>query len=493
MNAMLKTERLPTGIVPLTSVITTVHYGSKERAYIEHEGWSFPHEISLDALPQYITQQYNPGNQRRVAVASVELPAELLRRGFYFVDTPGLGSSIKENTRTTEQFLPEVDAFIIVTSYDSPLSEEEVIVLEEVAFSPGRIFIVVNKQDTASSQERGFVIDHIREQLADVFGDVIPSIFSISAREALEAIRTHDEDRLAASGVFALQDALVHFLLTQKETEFLLRMSERILGVLGEFPGVAKELTRLTDFYTHLENHEGITIGDNPSHSAATVDISPRFTHCVICQRIERGVYEVLCKYQYNITVPGLTQTGLVEHGGLCAFHTWQYDAIASPRGTCLGFSPLLENLAARLRHSVDVAGNDAQSLREALEALRPTDNTCDICRARSDIERAAASSLGQILIAETEQKSLSLLCFPHLAHVVGQLEDGGLLAWLLLRQAAVFERLSEDMKRFVLRLDGARRRLISAEENSAAHRALMSLAGHRNVNGAVKPASDRF
>ena len=38
MNAMLGTDRLPTGIVPLTSVITTVQYGPKERAVLEYEG-----------------------------------------------------------------------------------------------------------------------------------------------------------------------------------------------------------------------------------------------------------------------------------------------------------------------------------------------------------------------------------------------------------------------------------------------------------------------
>ena len=63
MNAMLHTESLPTGIVPLTSVITTVSYGSAERAYIEHEGWSIPEEIRLDAVPHYVTQQGNPAHR----------------------------------------------------------------------------------------------------------------------------------------------------------------------------------------------------------------------------------------------------------------------------------------------------------------------------------------------------------------------------------------------------------------------------------------------
>ncbi len=116
MNAILRTDRLPTGIVPLTSVITTVGYGSKERVVLKYDSRILDHEIPIEALPQHITQQGNPGNVQRIKTAEVQLPAEILRRGFYFVDTPGLGSVIVENTFTTEAFLPEADALILVTS-----------------------------------------------------------------------------------------------------------------------------------------------------------------------------------------------------------------------------------------------------------------------------------------------------------------------------------------------------------------------------------------
>src|SRR5271166_490769 len=98
-------------------------------------------------LPKYITQEGNPGNTRGVKLAEVRLPAEILRRGFYFVDTPGLGSAISENTRTTEGFLPEGDAFLLVTSYDSPLSSEEIELVRSFAASSRPLFIALNKHD----------------------------------------------------------------------------------------------------------------------------------------------------------------------------------------------------------------------------------------------------------------------------------------------------------------------------------------------------------
>ena len=72
----------------------------------------------------------------------MQLPAEFPRRGFHFVDTPGPGSAVEENIRTTESFLPEADAFLLVTSYESPLSDEEMRFFRAAASSPRRIFVV---------------------------------------------------------------------------------------------------------------------------------------------------------------------------------------------------------------------------------------------------------------------------------------------------------------------------------------------------------------
>src|ERR1700689_2778308 len=50
MNAVLGSDRLPTGIVPLTSVITTVTYGSKEQVVLEYQDRGFRAQIPLKSL-----------------------------------------------------------------------------------------------------------------------------------------------------------------------------------------------------------------------------------------------------------------------------------------------------------------------------------------------------------------------------------------------------------------------------------------------------------
>lgn len=58
----------------------------------------------------------------------------------------------------------------------------------------------------------------------------------------------------------------------------------------------------------------------------------------------------------------------------------------------------------------------------------------------------------------------------------------------LLISEANVLERVSEDTRRYALKHDGVRRFLATAEELTAARRALLSVAGHRNVNGLRRP-----
>ena len=188
---------------------------------LEYQDRGFKAKIALAALPDNITQAGNPGNAKKIKVAEVHLPAEILRRGFFFVDTPGLGSSIAENTRTTESFLPEADAFLLFTGYESPLSEDEARFLRSVSSSSRRVFIVLNKQDTVDPAQRGQALAYVESQLRGLFEQDLPSIFSISARDGLEAKKTQDSQLLDASGLPQLEERSCYSF-WRKDSDFLL-------------------------------------------------------------------------------------------------------------------------------------------------------------------------------------------------------------------------------------------------------------------------------
>ncbi len=191
-------------------------------------------------MPQYVSQEGNPGNARKIRQVEIRLPAEILRLGFNFVDTPGLGSSIAGNTRTTEGFLPEVDALLVVTSYESPLASEEMQLIEGARFGGVPLFIVVNMHDTASPEERTSALCYVSDQIKAGAAEIAPPLFSVSAREGLAAKLCQDQARLAESGLPVPENELIHFLLTSKQTEFLAGMAGRTAALVRDLPASDK-------------------------------------------------------------------------------------------------------------------------------------------------------------------------------------------------------------------------------------------------------------
>jgi small GTP-binding protein len=489
MNAILGTDRLPTGIMPLTSVITTVTYGTEELAVLKYESRILTKEIPIAALPQYITQQGNPGNIQQIKTAEIQLPSEILRRGFYFVDTPGLGSVIVENTLTTEAFLPEADAFLLVTSYESPLSEEEVRFFRAASSCRRRVFVVLNKHDTVSASERQTVLAFVREQLQTFFGCSTPQLLSVSSTEGLEAKRSHDHARLAASGIPELERQLVNFLLKEKRTEFLVRMCDRVKDFVEQLPWT-EETSRLTEQVDALASQfdrvwEGDAIRmDSLAGPTETFSNLHRLSSCEICAQIAEKLWSFLSRYQYELVVGHAEQESFAEHGGFCPFHTWQYNAIASPYGICSAYPMLLDRLAAELSDAATGAST-RDIVLDKLRHLLPAHEDCVLCNVRNQAEEAAIEEMTRRLTRNMARtlNSLSAICLSHFAMLVSAIHDNDVVRELTRRRAATFQRLSEDMRRYALKHNAVRRYLASKEETAAAERGLLSLVGRQNVN----------
>jgi len=232
MNAVLGIECLPMGVLPLTSVITSVGYGDRECVLLHRGGDQLPIEASLAQLTENVTETGNPGNRKGIAVAEVLLPVELLRLGFHFVDTPGVGSAVAENTRTTRAFLPEADAAIFVTSFDSPLDEREIDLLAEVLAHVRKVFVVINKADTILPEQKDAVISFVRSRLPERLATSQAALFPVSALQALRSRIEGDARGLDESGILELEDALVRFLRVEKSREFLRRIADRTEDLL---------------------------------------------------------------------------------------------------------------------------------------------------------------------------------------------------------------------------------------------------------------------
>lgn len=234
MNAIIGHPLLPTGVLPLTSAITALRFGPRDRLLIEHEGSTVVSEAPISDLAQYVTEKGNPENRRRISRAILETPSPFLRRGLEFVDTPGVGSAIEANTTITRRFLPQCDAVIFITSVDSPLSKTETEFLSQIREHVRKVFFVVNKTDLLAGGEREEVLQFISENLRSIMEGEAVRVFPLSCQDGLEAKTQGDIEGYERSGVKSLEETLSVFLATQRMSTFLVSILDRAIAVIDE-------------------------------------------------------------------------------------------------------------------------------------------------------------------------------------------------------------------------------------------------------------------
>jgi GTP-binding protein EngB required for normal cell division len=231
MNAIIGRALLPVGVLPLTSAITVLRFGPKERLLITRSDvrLCFPQEEPVERLAEFVTEKENPGNRKHVKTACVELPVPFLRRGLEFVDTPGVGSAIEANTTTTLNFLPECDAVLFVTSVDSPFTRVELEFLESIHQHVRKIFFVINKTDLLDSSERNDVLNFVRDTICKHMGTDDVKMYPVSSRLGLKSKLEGDWTTGLESGLHDLENALARFLSGEKASVFLTAIIERAL------------------------------------------------------------------------------------------------------------------------------------------------------------------------------------------------------------------------------------------------------------------------
>jgi GTPase Era involved in 16S rRNA processing len=224
LNALLGQNVLPTAVVPLTAVPTWIGFGHTLRARVEFSSAATAEECATtdpaelcQFLTKFVTESGNPHNRLEVARVEVFHPAEILKHGVVFIDTPGIGSTLRHNTETTLHFLPQCDAALFLVSADPPLTETEVEFLKQVCPRVSRLFFVLNKVDYLDASEVAEAVDFFRTVLVEQAGiNAEAPIFPLSAKSGLQAKASGDANLWTNSGMAQVEQHLMHFLAKEK-------------------------------------------------------------------------------------------------------------------------------------------------------------------------------------------------------------------------------------------------------------------------------------
>lgn len=489
MNAVLGMDRLPTGIVPVTSVITAVSYNTRERVVMRFANSNLSHDVPLSELPEWITERGNPGNQRKIEMAEVQLPAEILRRGAFFVDTPGLGSAVIENTETTRRFLPQADALVLVTGFEFPLSSEELTFLRAARSLRQRVFIVVNKLDLCSVEQREEVLQFIQSRVAEETELEAAPLFAVSASEALAAKLENDRKRLEQSGLPTFERALVDYLVRHKSRDFLAATCDRIESLL-----VSRDTQAFDRLKVRLEEMRARVLGQgeasgqssrvtSASEEEAAAGHAFKVSSCFVCKRMADATFKFLSHFQYDLSHSQEQQELHASRTGFCALHTREYARLASPQGIASGYPSTLLFAAENLRKLLD-HGRLRDDWMEVFKAFLPGDDKCSACQVVAATEEETINEFvhAQRDLEREANANLPCVCLAHLNGILQKAPDTELANRMVARSAGVFERIAENMQRFALRQGGLHMELVTGEELQSPERGLNLLVGQPNV-----------
>jgi GTP-binding protein EngB required for normal cell division len=168
LNHIVGQDLLPVGVNPITAVPTRLAYGPKPRAtawFADRQ----PEQFGIERLAEFVTEQHNPSNLQHVTRIVVELPAQRLREGVVYVDTPGLGSLATSGAAETKAYLPRCDLGVVLIDAGSTLTQDDLATIETLYTAGIPASVLLSKADLLAPADRDraiqYVAGHIRSDL----------------------------------------------------------------------------------------------------------------------------------------------------------------------------------------------------------------------------------------------------------------------------------------------------------------------------------------
>lgn len=227
MNAMLGRSDdtlAPIDKLPASSAITRFRWAEKEEAIVTYQDGR-RETIPYSRIREFVTEEFNPENQKGVAVLNVSGPFPGLDPLVELVDTPGAGSMHEHHDAILHGFIPEADAVIFLVTAKMPLDNDELALLAKVkAADVDKIFFAINKVDAVDERDLQDAIDHNRKLLSE-HAIPVSEIHRISAKNAFKG-KTED------SGLPEFLSQVGEYLDKNKGAAIRSRLVGRVLSIM---------------------------------------------------------------------------------------------------------------------------------------------------------------------------------------------------------------------------------------------------------------------
>lgn len=144
---------LPVDANETTSVPIEIVYSNEKnntaQAYLE-DGKVIDVEFSESGLSEYVHNDKNPSNIKKVALVKLFVNDELLKKGLVLVDLPGFGSVTEGNQQTTINYLNNSVGMISMLRTTPPITKSESVMINSLLPNFKKVFLVQNRWNDES-------------------------------------------------------------------------------------------------------------------------------------------------------------------------------------------------------------------------------------------------------------------------------------------------------------------------------------------------------
>ena len=165
LNAILETNALPVGVTPITAVPTRITYADEASLTVSFSE-AATKKMDAPRLPEFATEQQNPGNEKHVVRLVLALPSRRLKGGVAFVDTPGLGSLATSGAAETLAYLPKCDLGVVLIDAGSTLTADDLQTIMALQQAGIPVNVLLSKADLLDSPDRERTLRYVKEHIA---------------------------------------------------------------------------------------------------------------------------------------------------------------------------------------------------------------------------------------------------------------------------------------------------------------------------------------
>ena len=122
----------------------------------------------IEAVREYITEEHNPDNRKKVRRVNIYGDFPLLHNVVTLVDTPGRGAVQQYHDVLLDEFLPRADAIVFLISADIPITASEKEFLKQLRkVELDRVFYVLTKTDAVQKRDLPDVRKWVEQQIKE--------------------------------------------------------------------------------------------------------------------------------------------------------------------------------------------------------------------------------------------------------------------------------------------------------------------------------------